>query len=67
MPGIDDDMDGAMQQAAQPIRHVICLSIVRECLSSLMKRFMIVNRVVQNHSRCIAQINTFVDMASISR
>lgn len=32
-----------------------------------MKWFMIVNRVVQNHSRCIAQINTFVDMASISR
>lgn len=29
MPGIGDDMDGAMQQAPQPTRHfmVLCMSI----------------------------------------
>jgi len=28
MPGIDEDMDGAMQQAAQPIRHSMWIPII---------------------------------------
>jgi hypothetical protein len=30
MPGIDDEMDGAMQQAAQPTRHSIGIRILRK-------------------------------------
>jgi hypothetical protein len=34
MPGIGDDMEGAMQQAAQPLRHFIRVIIRRLILSS---------------------------------
>jgi hypothetical protein len=33
MPGIEDEMEGAMQQAAQPIRHSICTDMIWLLLS----------------------------------